>query len=73
MSFDSSIVRILSVLLVMLLIGSVRYGIGYARLRRSESLDKASKSALMKGAQKTSLIGAFLYMVAMVSVAGLFI
>lgn len=70
--FDSSIVRIVVVLLVMLVVGVGRYGIGYAGLRKRGEQTPAANKQLRQSAKKYSLIAAFLYMVAMVSVAGLF-
>ncbi len=70
--FESSIVRIVVVLLLMLLVGFGRYGIGYAGLRKRVDESPAAKKQLRQSAKKYSLITAFLYMVAMVSVAGLF-
>ncbi len=71
--FESSILRILSVLLVMLVVGFVRYGLGIGKLRKSESPDEKAKAKLVLSAKKTAVIAAFFYMVAMVSVVGLFI
>ncbi len=57
----------------MLIAGLIRYGFGVARLRKAETEDKTALSQLEKSAKTTALVTAFLYMVAMVSVAGLFI
>lgn len=69
---DSSLFRFLSLLLVMLVVGFIRYGIGSARLRKDGTEDQSAKSKIAQSAKKYSLVAAFLYMVAMVSVAGLF-
>lgn len=71
--FDSSVVRFLSLLVVMLVVGFGRYGVASARLRKRGVEESAAKSQAKLTAKKYSLIAAFLYMVAMVSVAGLFI
>ncbi len=70
--FDNSIVRIISVLLVMLIVGLIRYAIGLSGLRSREDADGKAKAQLIQSAKKTAVIGAFVYMVAMVSVVGLF-
>lgn len=70
--FDSSLVRFLSLVLVMIIVGYARYGIGYARLKKQGSVEPAAKKQLSLTSKKYSLVAAFLYMVAMVSVAGLF-
>ncbi|MFP4430988.1 MAG: hypothetical protein ACLFPV_07045 [Spirochaetaceae bacterium] len=71
--FDSSLVRFLTLLAVMLVVGFGRYAIAAARLRKRGEEDAKAKSQAKQSAKKYSLIAAFLYMVAMVSVAGLFI
>lgn len=71
--FDNSLIRFLSLLLVMVVVGFAGYGIRYSRLRKRGVEDPAAKSQAKQSAKKYSLIAAFLYMVAMVSVAGLVI
>lgn len=68
---ESSMIRLMSVLLVMLVAGFSWYWIALARLKRAGSEDAAAKSKAAKQAGFCSQIAAFLYMVAMVSVAGL--
>lgn len=76
---ESSIVRILTVLVVMLVVGLIRYGIGYPRLPKAGE-DEASGKARAKErkqlvyvSRKYAVVSAFVYMVAMVSVAGFFL
>ncbi len=57
----------------MLIVGFVRYALGSLKLKKESGEDKAARKQLVQSAKKSSLIGGFLYMVAMVSVAGLFI
>jgi hypothetical protein len=71
--FDSSLVRFFSLMVVMLVVGFGRYGIASAGLRKRGEEDGKAKMQAKQSAKKYSLIAAFLYMVAMVSVAGLFI
>ena len=68
----SSILRLISVLVVMLVVGLGWFGIGSWRLKRKGVEQAEASSQASKEAKKYSLIAAFLYMVAMVSVAGLF-
>ena len=71
--FDNSIVRLISVLVVMAVVGLGWYIPASRRLKRAGKDDQKSLSQVQLQAKKYSLIAAFLYMVAMVSVAGLFI
>jgi hypothetical protein len=57
----------------MILVGFAGYGIRYSQLRKRGVEEPAAKPQAKQSAKKYSLIAAFLYMVAMVSVAGLFI
>ena len=70
----SSLIRLASVLVVMLVFGYAWYGLALALLKRA-GLEQSAAKAKAKAAGQArhcSLIAAFLYMVAMVSVAGLF-
>lgn len=71
--FDNSVIRIVSVLVVMAVVGFGWYIPASQRLKKTGSDDKKARSQVELQAKKYSLIAAFLYMVAMVSVAGLFI
>ncbi len=68
----SSILRLISVLVVMLVVGLGWFRIGSSRLKKRGVAEAEARSQAEKEAKKFSLIAAFLYMVAMVSVAGLF-
>lgn len=71
--FESSILRFISVLLVMAVVGFGWYPIGLSRLRKKGLEESKAKSQAQLEARKYSVVGAFLYMVAMVSVVGLFL
>ncbi len=71
--FDNSFVRFLSVAVVMFAVGYIRYGVGLARLKREGEVEEKARTAMATTAKKWSLVAAFLYMVGMVSVAGLFL
>ncbi|TVR57453.1 MAG: hypothetical protein EA426_12175 [Spirochaetaceae bacterium] len=68
----NSVLRLISVLVVMLVIGFGWYGVTLSRLKKKgiEPAKAVPQAKLV--ARKASLIAAFVYMVAMVSVAGLF-
>ena len=67
-----SILRLVSVLLVMLVVGLGWFRISLSRLKRTGAQESQTRPKAAQQAKKLSLIVAFLYMVAMVSVAGLF-
>ncbi len=68
----NSVLRLISVLMVMLVVGLIGFRISSSRLKKKGiEPEKAVPQAKLQ-AKKYSLIAAFLYMVAMVSVAGLF-
>ncbi len=67
-----SIIRLTSVVAVILIVALGWSRIGAARLKKKGVEESKAKSEAKKSATKYSLIAAFLYMVAMVSVAGLF-
>ena len=58
---------------VMLIVGYGWMPIGLARLKKKGVEESAARTQVKQEAKKYSIIAAFLYMVAMVSVAGLFI
>jgi hypothetical protein len=68
----SSLIRLGSVLVVMLVFGYACYGLALAKLKRAGLENSSAKAKAAAQARHCSLIAAFLYMVAMVSVAGLF-
>ncbi len=68
----NSLIRGASVIILMIIVGFVWSKIGAARLRKRGVEEAAAKKQAGQEARKYSLIAAFLYMVAMVSVAGLF-
>ena len=70
--FDSWVVRLISVVLVMLIVGFGWFKIGFARLKKKGLEEAQARSKAEMQAKKSSVIAAFLYMVAMVSIAGLF-
>lgn len=70
--FESSIIRFISVLVVMLVVGFGWYAIDSSRLRKKGVEESEAKAQAKLQARKSSVIAAFLYMVAMVSIAGLF-
>ncbi len=67
-----SLVRIVSVLVVILVVGLPWYRISLSRLTRAGVEEAKAKPKAAQRAKTSSLVAAFLYMVAMVSVAGLF-
>ncbi len=67
-----SLLRIVSVLVVILVVGLVWYRISLSRLTRAGVEESKATPRAAQQAKKSSLVAAFLYMVAMVSVAGLF-
>ena len=69
---ESSIIRLLSVVAVMLVVGFGWFQFGFSRLKQKGVEEAAAKKQATQEAKKYSVIAAFLYMVAMVSVAGLF-
>ena len=56
----------------MLVVGFGWFRIGSARLKRKGVEEAAARSQAIQAARKYSLIAALLYMVSMVSIAGLF-
>ncbi len=70
---ENSIIRLLSVLAVMLIVGFGWLQIGSSRLKKKGIDEAAARKQAGQEAKKYSVIAAFLYMVAMVSVAGLFL
>ena len=71
--FESSVIRFISVLAVMLVVGLGWFRIGTSRLKRAGTEESRARSQAAIQAKKYSVIAAFLYMVAMVSIAGLFL
>ena len=69
---DSSLVRVLSLVVVMVVVGYARYGIGLARLNKQGVDEGEGETQEALTAKKWALVAAFLYMVGMLSVAGLF-
>lgn len=70
---ESSIIRLLSVVAVMLVVGYGWFPISFSRLKKKGVDEPAAKKQAKLAASKYSVVAAFLYMVAMVSVAGLFL
>ncbi len=68
----NSLIRGTSVIVVMVIVGFAWSKIGAARLQKQGVEAAAAKTQAGQTARKASLIAAFLYMVAMVSVAGFF-
>ena len=71
--FESSIVRMVSVIVVMLVIGFGWYKVSVSRLKRKGVEESQANIQAKSQARTASVVAAFLYMVAMVSVAGLFL
>ncbi|TVR06148.1 MAG: hypothetical protein EA403_01155 [Spirochaetaceae bacterium] len=68
----NSLIRGTSVIVIMLIVGLGWSKIGAARLRKRGVAEAEAKSQASAQAKKFSIIAAFLYMVSMVSIAGLF-
>ncbi|TVQ97826.1 MAG: hypothetical protein EA403_14690 [Spirochaetaceae bacterium] len=68
----NSLIRGTSVIVVMVIVWFAWSKIGAARLQKQGVEAAAAKTQVSQTARKASLIAAFLYMVAMVSVAGFF-
>ncbi len=64
---ESSIIRIVSVLVVMLVFGLGWYGIALARLKHAGVEGSAAKAKAAEQAKRCALIGVFLYLVAMLA------
>ena len=71
--FESSIWRLISVIVVILVIMYGWYPIALSRAKKKGLQEEKAKQQAKLEARKYSLIGVFLYMVFMVSVVGLFI
>ncbi len=71
--FESSIVRMVSVIVVMLVVGFGWYKITASRLKRRGVEESQAITQAKSQARTASVVAAFLYMVAMVSIAGLFL
>lgn len=71
--FESSIWRLISVIVVILVIMYAWYPIALSRMLKKGIEEKKAKEQAKIQARKYSLIGVFLYMVFMVSLVGLFI
>ena len=69
----NSLIRGTSVIVVMVIVAFAWSNIGTVRLRKRGMEEAAARTQAGQEARKYSLIAAFLYMVAMVSVAGLFL
>lgn len=69
---ESPIIRFISVLVVMLVFGLGWYGIALAHLKRAGIEESAAESKAAEQAKRSSLVAVFLYMVFMLSIAGLF-
>jgi ABC-type uncharacterized transport system YnjBCD permease subunit len=67
-----SVLRIVSVLVVILVVGLVWFRVSLSRLRRNGTEESDARPKAAQQAKRSALIAAFLYMVGMVSVAGLF-
>ncbi len=69
---ENSIIRFISVVVVMLVFGFGWYGIALTRLKRAgiEAAEAQSKAATQ--AKYVSLLAVFIYLISMVSIAGLF-
>ncbi len=69
---ESPIIRFLSVLVVMLVCGLAWYGIALAQFKRAGMEASAARAKAAEQAKRSSLVAVFLYLVFMVSLAGLF-
>jgi hypothetical protein len=67
---ENSIIRMLSVIAVMLVVGFGWFPIGLSRLKKKGIDEPAARKQAKLAATKYSVIAAFLYMVAMLSVLG---
>ena len=70
--FESWIVRLISVLVVMTAVGLGWYQVRFSRLKNRGVEESEARSKASVQAKTSALVVTFLYMVAMVSVAGLF-
>ncbi|TVQ22847.1 MAG: hypothetical protein EA383_15005 [Spirochaetaceae bacterium] len=70
---ENSLIRFIILLVVMLVVGFGWYKIAFIRLCKKGEDEAAARKEASLQARKYSLIAGFLYMVAMVSVAGLFL
>jgi hypothetical protein len=70
---ESSLIRAISVVVVMLIIGYGWFPIGFSRLKKKGTEESAARKQAKLQAKKYSIIGAFLYMVFMLSLVQLFL
>ncbi len=70
---ENTIIRILSVLLVMGVVGFVSFPLMVSRLKKKGVEEAAARKQAMLRAKTHSVVAAFLYMVFMVSLVSLFL
>ena len=70
---ESTIIRILSVLVVMGVVGFVSFPLMFSRLKKKGVEETAARKQAMLRAKTHSVVAGFLYMVFMVSAVSLFL
>ncbi len=70
---ESSVIRFISVLVVMLIAALIGYGFTLLRLGRKGVDPQEARSVAKRQARWFALIGVFLYLLSMVSIASLFV
>ena len=70
---ENSIVRMITVLAVMIVVGFVSFPIQVSRLKKAGTEDAAARKQASLQAKKHSVIAGFLYMVFMVSLVQVFL
>ena len=70
---ESSIIRGITVIVVMLIVGFGWFPIGLSRLKKKGVEEAAARSQAKLEAKKFSMIAAFLYMLFMISLVRLFL
>lgn len=70
---ENSIIRMVSVLVVMVVVGFISFSLGVSRLKKKGTEEAAARKQAGLQAKKHSVIAGFLYMVFMVSLVSLFL
>jgi len=70
---ESSIIRAISVIVVMLVVGFGWFPIGFSRLKKKGVEEDAARKQAKLEAKKYSILGAFFYMIFMLSLVRLFL
>jgi len=70
---ENSIIRMVSVIAVMLIVGFISFPLGLSRLKKQGVEESAARKQAKLQAKKHSVVAGFLYMVFMVSLVSLFL